>query len=983
MANKLIFPDHGDPDFSKKLSQLREYQMYKTPQMSKIHNKEEFEEEVKNSCFGFEKTFYQNFVAHYLSARSPYKSLMIYHSLGTGKSCSAITIAETLLENHKIKEGPKILIVASSILQKSFEDQIFSYTQLMSLGDIEKQCNSDLYMKLIHGNKSDLEQVRKKIYTLIRSRYKFLTYGDIVEYNKKYPNVNNKVIIVDEAHNLRISEVEKKAADALEKLIENGKENRVVLLTATPMYNEPHEIFWLLSLLLKNDKIPMPFNIKFPPSLFEEKTQKILKQLSSEYISYIKSANPFTFGVKLNARDIGVECVNDDWTHIDGNPSVDLNSIVFTKLGEKQFIPTIGKNEETSSLLQLELSNIKYANEQGGKRGFRTIFNIESTNEEGGYEPLKVTYKKEFENYLHHDNLEKVASKMKRISDFVATSEGIIIVYSQFAWSGVIPFAVVLEQLGFQRYGGNNILQKTASISVKNTRYDDIPFPQYCIMSSDPTIMGSANTSIAIDKLVKVVNNRNNIHGENIKVILMTKVASEGLSFRNIREVHILDPWYHINRLEQVIGRAIRTCSHTDLPIEERNITIFMHVNSPSDIRAYKISARKLKETQEIENLIRDNSLDCNLLLNVNYYPKSIFDFSIVLRTSQKKLIPFKFGDDIHKEPKCIKLDKLEGKPITRGEITTILIPTLLKRMKKFILNRKSDYINVDSLIKYIGSHEELAIEAIYQGLYPKRLIDGYMIYPHLGKLVIIQDPKKEVPVLLNLPHISLDKPASSEHSTEESSEGSNDILSVIELSDDKNITIISAYSTIDSQSWFNVAKKLIESEEERDKKIADVFGTTGALIYKTELVRLKKEKTKYVGFVNIFNTKVFEVILFENGSYIAASESDIETIKSKRTEVSKDSYNRHKIYGILEPYRFSKNKDAPLRFTFKIIVPEVGKNGEICTSKRYNQLTDIMGKIGVQSDGEKKTKDQYCYSIMYSLAKETKLYIYPSWKPK
>lgn len=968
MPNKLIFPDHGDPEFSKKLGQLREYQMYKTPEIAKIHNKEEFEEEVKNSCFGFEKTLYQNLVAHYLSRRSPYKSLIIYHSLGTGKSCSAITIAETLLQDHKIKEGPKVLIVASSILQKSFEEQIFSYTQLLSLGDLEKQCNGDLYMRLIHGSKSDVEQVRKKVYSLIRSRYKFLTYGDLVEYNKKYPKISDKVIIVDEAHNLRINEVEKKAADALEKLIETGVNNKVVLLTATPMYNEPNEIFWLLKLLLKNDKLPIPFDTKALPSLSDPKILDILKQLSSEYISYIKSANPFTFGVKLDARDLDIPCIDEDWTR-----EVGLNTLVQTELGENQIIP---KGEDTSSLLQLELSNIKYANEFGGKRGFRSIFNIDSSNE-NGYEPLKLSYKREHENYMAYENLGKVASKMKRISDFVATSEGIVIVYSQFAWSGVIPFAIALEHLGFQRYGGNNMLQKTANTSIRNTRYPDIPFPQYCIMSSDPVIMGSANTSGVIDKLVKVINNRNNIHGENIKVILMTKVASEGLSFRNVREVHILDPWYHINRLEQVIGRAIRTCSHTDLPLEERNITIFMHVNSQADIRAYKISARKLKETQEIENLIRDNSLDCNLLLNVNYYPRSTFDFTIVLRTSQQKMIEYHFGDSPEKRPRCIKLDRLETKPITRREIGDIIQPTLLKRMKKFIQNRKSDYINIDDLIKYIGSHEEVAIETIFQGLYPNRLIDGVMIYPHLGRLVVIPDLKKEIPVSLNLPHIvekEESKPSSSD------TKPSENILNVIEINPDKDITLLSAYSVIDSDNWFNTAKRLIEENGE----LSDVFGGIGALIYKSEVPRLKKEKTKYVGFVNIFNIKDFEVILYENGAYVSASESDMETIKSKREEVNRESYNRHSVYGILEPYKFSKNKDAPYRFTFKIVVPEIGKGGEICTSKRYNQLTEIMTKLGVQqTQGMKKTKDQYCYTIMFSLMKQGKLYIYPKWKPR
>ena len=965
MPNKLIFPEHGDPEFSKKLGELREYQMYNTPQIHKIHTKQQFEEEVKNSCFGFEKTLYQNLVAHYLSRRSPYKSLIIYHSLGTGKTCSAITIAESLLENHKIKEGQKILIIASSILQKSFEEQIFSYTQLMSLGDLQKQCNGDLYLHLIHGDKTDIDQVRRKIYTLIRSRYKFLTYGDVVDYFKKNPNIQNKVIIVDEAHNLRVSEIEKKAADALEKLIENGTNNKLVLLTATPMYNEPTEIFWLLSLLLKNDKQPIPFNTKNPPSLTNQKTLNILKQLSSEYISYIKSANPFTFGVKLDARDVGIECIDEDWTR-----AVNLNSIVFTKLGENQKLP---KAEDTSSLLELELSNIKFANEMGGKRGFRTIFNIESSIE--GYEPLKVSYKKERENYLGFENLGKISAKLKRISDFVATSEGIVIIYSQFAWSGIIPAAIALEHLGFKRYGGNNILQNNTSIH--NTRFTDIPFPQYCIMSSDPIIMGSANTSGAIDKLVKVINNSNNIHGENIKVILMTKVASEGLSFRNIREVHILDPWYHINRLEQVIGRAIRTCSHTDLPLEERNITIFMHVSGEADIRAYKISSRKLKETQEIENLIRDNALDCNLLINVNYYPKSIFDFDIVLRTSQQKLIQYRFGDDIRKKPNCIKLDKIEEKPITRSETMDILIPTLLKRMKKYIENRQSDYIDIDKLVKYIGSHEEVALETIHQGIYPNKLIDGHTIYSHLGKLVVIPTMKKEIPVSLNLPLIT-EKEEETESSS--SSTESHNILELIDINEDKDITLLSAYSIIDSNTWFQVAKTLIETEG----TIADIFGGIGALIYKKEVPRLKKEKGKYVGYVNIFNTKEFEVILYENGNYVAASDADISAIKSKRTEISRESYNAHKIYGILEPYRFSKNKDAPYRFTFKIIIPEVGKNGEICTSKRYGQLTDIMGKIGVTvNKDDKKTKDQYCYTIMYSLMKQGKLFIYPSWKPK
>jgi len=1051
-THKLTFPDHGDPKFASELSGLREYQMYKVPMTPKIHNKDEFEAEVANSCFGFEKTLYQNLMAHYLSRRSPYKSLMLFHSLGTGKSCSAITIAESLLQEHIQKDGPKILVVASSVLQKSFEDQIFSYTQLMTMQDITKQCNGDLYTRLLHGidinniginDKEELELIRKRVHNIIKSRYKFLTYGDVVEYNKKNPIVTDKVIIVDEAHNLRISETEKKAADALEKLIENGKQNRVVLLTATPMYNEPEEIFWLLSLLLKNDKItPLPFkqNETIKPS-----SLAVLKQLASEYISYIKSANPFTFGVKLGPKDIGVKVLDEPWTRIDG--VADLNSIVYTPLGKEQkkiavLKEKVEEKDITSSFIQLELSNIKYATDQGGNKGFKTIFNIAETAtgaaagpNEQTQQQLKVYYKKGYENYLAPENLGNVAAKMKKICEFVATSEGIVIVYSQFAWSGIVPMAIALEHIGFQRYGGNNILNRTANTTIKNTTFDGIPFPNYCILSTDPHLMGTGSSSAAIDKLVKTVNAQNNIHGEKIKVILMTKVASEGLSFRNVREVHIMDPWYHMNRIEQVCGRAIRTCSHTDLPLEERNITIFMHVTSEADIRAYKISARKLKETQEVENLIRDSAVDCNLLINVNYYPKNIFDFQVVLRTSQKKQVLYNFGDNENKKPKCNNGNSsssgsnaaaIETKPVTRKEVSKLIIPTLLKRMQKYIdknnnINNNqatptSYYINVDDLKKYIGSVEEVALETIYQGIYPNRLINGYMIYPHLGKLVIIPDEKKEVPILLQLPEENVATSAppktraaevststsdttsesdssgtgSTTSSTSTSSDNKEDattgILNTIELNDDEHISLLSAYSTIDSDSWFNVAKRLIESTEDRDKRIAELFASQGALINKTEVTRLKKEKTKYVGFVNIFNVKAFEVILYDAGKYIKASETDVTQIKAKRTEVTRESLAaKHKLYGILDSYRFSKNKTGPYRFTFKIVAPDVGKKGEICTSKRDPQLREIMDKlkipVGSKVEG-KKTKDQYCYSIMYNLSKQGKLFTYPEWKP-
>ena len=79
---------------------------------------------------------------------------------------------------------------------------------------------------------------------------------------------------------------------------------------------------------------------------------------------------------------------------------------------------------------------------------------------------------------------------------------------------------------------------------------------------------------------MKAITDAENINGEIVKIVIITKAGAEGLDFKNIRQVHILEPWYNLNRTEQVIGRAVRTCSHQRLNKEERNVKVFMNIVS-------------------------------------------------------------------------------------------------------------------------------------------------------------------------------------------------------------------------------------------------------------------------------------------------------------------------------------------------------------------------------------------------------------------
>ena len=70
----------------------------------------------------------------------------------------------------------------------------------------------------------------------------------------------------------------------------------------------------------------------------------------------------------------------------------------------------------------------------------------------------------------------------------------------------------------------------------------------------------------------------NNIYGELIKIFMITASGAEGISLKNVRFVHIMEPYWHPTRIKQVIGRARRICSHQDLPEEHRTVDVFLYL---------------------------------------------------------------------------------------------------------------------------------------------------------------------------------------------------------------------------------------------------------------------------------------------------------------------------------------------------------------------------------------------------------------------
>jgi superfamily II DNA or RNA helicase len=133
---------------------------------------------------------------------------------------------------------------------------------------------------------------------------------------------------------------------------------------------------------------------------------------------------------------------------------------------------------------------------------------------------------------------------------------------------------------------------------------------------------------------VKAASNEANFDGRFVKVIIISKSGTEGLDFKNIRQVHILEPWYNINLVEQTIGRAVRNCSHKDLEFEKRNVQIFLHgsilTNTPAeeaaDIYMYRLSERKARYIGEVSRALKENAVDCLLNIDQTNFTEEKFD---------------------------------------------------------------------------------------------------------------------------------------------------------------------------------------------------------------------------------------------------------------------------------------------------------------------------------------------------------------------
>ena len=264
-----------------------------------------------------------------------------------------------------------------------------------------------------------------------------------------------------------------------------------------------------------------------------------------------------------------------------------------------------------------------------GKKGLERMMDFvdEKSPPEKGKFQYKPSIVNKYGRIFSQDVIGNYSIKIKSILDSIyeketnAVSEGIILIYSQYIDSGLIPMALALEEMGFTRYGENSRpLFKTNPSPIIDVRTMQEPTDKKnFIPARYSMITGDGRLSPNNDFEVKGLTNDNNKDGNKIKVVLISKAGSEGIDLKFIRQVHILEPWYNMNRIEQIIGRAVRNFSHKDLDFEKRNVQIFMHGTilgnekneESADLYVYRVAEFKAIQIGKVSRILKETSVDC------------------------------------------------------------------------------------------------------------------------------------------------------------------------------------------------------------------------------------------------------------------------------------------------------------------------------------------------------------------------------------
>lgn len=608
---------------------------------------------------------YQVFISKILDYNSPYKNLLVYHGLGSGKTAATINLYNVL---YNSSPALNVFILLPATLRAGWIKEMETWLQKE---DKEYRYNN---IKFISYNAPNADK----------------TFMDAV---KNADTSKKNFYIIEEAH-IFISNVYsnissgsgKRAQTIYDYIIQDKKESdgvRVVLLTATPTINNPYELALLFNILRPNTfpKSESQFNqlylsvssggletlnplrknnfqrriiglvsyyigatpdffakknmtyVDVPMSKYQDEIYEYFSKLedsfskksknSQTYMSYTRQSCNFVFpamGQGLNGEN------RPRPRNFKLSDKIDKGDL---ELDEKEkdekyydVSDYVKQVEKFAFSFDAYLTERLYSDKD---KKYTLVDDIKKIREKYNYNMIEFNEKEKQKSQLF-EALYACSAKFLAIIFNILKSAGPVLVYSNYVlMEGLQIFKMYLKYFGFSSF-------KDTTTGTPGFRYIEYH--------------GGIDKEERFSNIQKfnVIENKD---GSVCKIIMISPAGAEGLSLMNTRQVHIVEPYWHEVRIKQMVGRAIRLCSHKDLPKNERIVDVFRYKSIRSTPNK-KITTDQLIENiarskegliQSFEDAIKEIAVDCelykahNLLVDdykcFKFEEKSLFDEQI------------------------------------------------------------------------------------------------------------------------------------------------------------------------------------------------------------------------------------------------------------------------------------------------------------------------------------------------------------------
>lgn len=638
-----------------------------------------------NKKLGSELRKYQDFLGKYLDYNSPYRDILIYHGLGSGKTRSAINIYNVLY-NYSPDWNVFILLKAT-LKESTWVKELDSWLQKEEK-EFRKSNIEFISYDAPNADKIFLDKIKnadaaKKSMYIIDESHVFI--------NNVYTNMSSKQ--------------GRRALTIYEHIIQDKKDNdgvRVILISGSPAINIPFELAIMFNLLRPDifPKSEAQFNQTYISNdaypIINPATKNNFQRRIMGLVSHYIGSTPDFYAKKIiNYVDVPMsEFQENIYTHyeqIEENIARKMRSSSsgnyksYTRQACNFVFPIMGQglSGETRprprdfKIRESEIELISKGGKDDKKENYYQVneyfkkteefinafdmflkkkLNDDIRNKHTLIDDIKhfkeITDSNfEVEQYTKFMNgpekksellmaLHNSSAKMTFMIFNILNSPGPVLVYSNYVvMEGLQIFKIYLKYFGFSKY-----------IS-KDKGEDGYRYMEYH-GGIDP---------IERRKVLEIFNKSENKLGDVVKIIMISPAGAEGISLNNIRQVHIMEPYWHEVRILQMIGRAIRQCSHRDLPLEDREVTVFRYKSVRADKGKWTTDqqmedAAKSKDVliQSFLDVMKEVAVDCVLNKTHNSLASTYRCFQFEEKSLFDDQIGPAYKDDIYDD---LKLD--------------------------------------------------------------------------------------------------------------------------------------------------------------------------------------------------------------------------------------------------------------------------------------------------------------------------------------